>query len=58
MLPAIARILELNYNELLDGNEYIIKRKRKRLFILKINNFYRLCLFACCSYFKYGYTTR
>ena len=36
MLPAIARILELNYNELLDGNEYIIKRKKKRLFILKI----------------------
>ena len=36
MLPAIARILELNYNELLDGNEYIINRKKKRLFILKI----------------------
>lgn len=36
LLPVIAKTLELNYDELLDGNAYIIRRKKKRLLILKV----------------------
>ena len=45
MLPAIAKTLELNYDELLDGNAYIIKCKKKRLFILKIICLSLMCIF-------------
>lgn len=30
MIPQLARVLELNYEELLDGNEYIIKKEKKK----------------------------
>lgn len=44
LLPTLAKVLELDYHELLDGNEYIIHQREKKIRRIKIGIIFLICI--------------